>query len=155
MLVATLYDWLVLLHILAAMIWLGGAVAVGALATHALRSGESQAVARFVAGLRVTGPLLFLPAMLALLGLGIWLVLDSDAWSFGQTWVWLALTLFAVAFVIGAVFQSRAALGAERAVAAGDDREAARQLRRWSWGLGPIIVLLVVITWDMVMKPGL
>jgi uncharacterized membrane protein len=151
---ATLYDWLKLFHILAAMIWVGGLVAVGALAIQALRS-EDDAVARFVASLRVIGPLVFMPAMLAVLGLGIWLVLDSDAWEFGQTWIWLALSLFAAAFLVGAIFQSRAAISAQRAAAAGDNREAARQLRRWSWGMLLILLLLVVITWDMVIKPGL
>jgi hypothetical protein len=49
----------------------------------------------------------------------------------------------------------RSALAAERAVNAGDHAEAATQLRRWSWGIGLILVLLVVATWDMVFKPGL
>lgn len=55
---------------------------------------------------------------------------------------------------MGAAFQSRAAIGAGRAAAAGNDREAARQLARWSWGSRVIILLLVVATWDMVFKPG-
>ena len=93
-LAATLYDWLMFLHVLAAMIWVGGGVALAVLATQVLRSGDSDAVARFVGSLRLLGPLMFAPALLAVLGLGIWLVLDSDAWDFGQTWVWLALTLF-------------------------------------------------------------
>jgi uncharacterized membrane protein len=50
-------------HILATMVWLGGLVALIALATQALRSSEPDVVARFVANLRVTGLLLFLPAM--------------------------------------------------------------------------------------------
>jgi len=125
------------LHVLAAMIWLGGLVTLGALATQVLRGGEPDAIARLVRSLRVVGPLVLAPAMVAVLGFGIWLVLDSDAWDFGQTWIWLALALFAAAFLIGAIFQSRAAIGAERAAAAGDESEAARQLRRWSWGMGP------------------
>jgi len=151
---ATLYEWLMFLHVLAAMIWLGGLVTLGALATQVLRGGEPDAIARLVRSLRLVGPLVLAPAMVAVLGFGIWLVLDSDAWDFGQTWIWLALTLFAAAFLIGAIFQSRAAIGAERAAAAGDESEAARQLRRWSWGMGLIVVLLVVITWDMVIKPA-
>jgi len=152
---ATLYDWLMFPHILAAMVWVGGLLAVGVLSTRVLRSGGRDAIAGFVGHLRVIGPLLFAPAMVAVLGLGIWLVLDTDTWHFSQTWIWLALALFAAAFLVGAVFQSRAALGAERAASAGDDREAARQLRRWTWGMGVILVLLIVITWDMVIKPGL
>jgi hypothetical protein len=56
--------------------------------------------------------------------------------------------------VIGAVFLSRAAMGAQRAVDAGDDTKAAEQLRRWSLGIGLILLLLVVATWAMVFKPG-
>ena len=152
---ATLYDWLKFVHILAAMVWVGGLVVLGVLATQVLRSGESQAIARLVKNLGVVGPLVLAPSMLVVLGLGIWLVIDSDVWDLGQTWVGLALVLFAAAFAFGAIFQSRAAIGARRAAEAGDDREARRQLGRWSWGMRVVIVLLVVITWDMTIKPGL
>jgi uncharacterized membrane protein len=153
--VATLYDWLMFAHVLAAMIWVGGSAAVSVLAANVVRSGERDAIERFIGSLRLVGPLVFAPATLAVLGFGIWLVLDSDAWDFGQTWIWFALVLFAAAFVVGAAFQSRAAIGAQRAAAAHDDREAARQLGRWSWGSRVILLLLVVATWDMVFKPGL
>jgi hypothetical protein len=82
------------------------------------------------------------------------MVVDDDAWGFGQAWVRLALALLAAAFVVGAVFQSRAAILAQRAVTAGDHGEATRQLRRWSWGMRLILLLLLVVTWDMVFKPG-
>ena len=52
------------------------------------------------------------------------------------------------------LFLSRSSRAAERAVAAGDHNQAARQLRRWAWGIGLIVLLLVVATWDMVFKPG-
>jgi uncharacterized membrane protein len=152
---ATLYDWLKFVHVLAAMIWVGGLLAVGVLAIQVLRSRDRDAIARLVGSLGVIGPLVFAPAMITVLGLGIWLVVDSDAWDFGQTWIWLALTLFAAAFLVGAIFQSRAAISAQRAATAGDDGEAVRQLRRWAWGMLLILLLLVVVTWDMVIKPGL
>ena len=41
------------------------------------------------------------PAPGALVLLGIWMVVDSDAWDFGQLWIGLALALFAAAFVFG------------------------------------------------------
>ena len=47
------------------------------------------------------------------------------------------------------------ALHADRAARRGDAAEAARQLRRWTWGMGAIALLLVAATWDMVFKPGL
>jgi uncharacterized membrane protein len=154
-LVASLDEWLHFLHLLSAMVWMGGLVALSALATHIARSGERDAIARFVGSLRVIGPLVLAPAPLVLIGAGIWLVVDNDGWEFGQTWIWLALVLFAAAFLVGAVFQSRAATGARRAATAGDDSEASRQLARWVWGSRLITALLLVATWEMVFKPGL
>jgi uncharacterized membrane protein len=152
---ATLYDWLLFLHIVAAMVWVGGAVLLGALASAVLRSGEPDAVARFVRSLPVVGPRVLAPATVAVVGLGVWLVLNSAAWDFGQFWVQLGLALFAAAFLLGAAHQSRAALRAERAVERGDHDEALRSLTRWSWGYRLIILLLVLAAWDMVFKPGL
>jgi uncharacterized membrane protein len=155
MAIATLYEWLFLLHIVAAMVWVGGTVTLGALATYVGRSRDAEAIRRFVGSLRVLGPLVLAPAMLAVLAFGIWLVVDTDAWSIGQTWVWLALVLFGGAFVVGAGFQSRAAIGALRAVEAGDTQRAEQLLVRWTWGIGVILALLLAIAWDMVFKPGL
>ena len=155
MIAFSLYDWLLFLHIVAAMVWVGGLVALVAFGTHALRSGDRDAVARFVGSLRVVGPFVLAPASSLVLAFGIWLVIDSPAWGFGQTWIWLALALVAAAVLVGALVLGRSALAAERAVKAGDHAEAATQLRRWSWGIRLILLLLVVATWDMVFKPGL
>jgi uncharacterized membrane protein len=150
-----LHDWLLFLHIVAGMVWVGGGVLLAALATRVLRDREPAAVARFVGNLRVIGPLVLAPSTVAVVGIGVWLVLDSSAWGFGQLWVQLALALFAAAFLIGAAHQSRAAINAERAAAEGHHDEALRQLARWSWGYRLIVLLLIAATWDMVFKPGL
>jgi uncharacterized membrane protein len=150
-----LYDWLLFLHIVAAMVWAGGAVVLGVLAIRVVHDGEPGAVARFIGNMRMVGPVVLAPATVAVVGFGVWLVLDSAAWGFGQFWVQLALALFAAALVIGAAHQSRAAIGAQRAADRGDDEQARRQLARWSWGYWAIVLLLIVATWDMVTKPGL
>ena len=151
----TLYDWLLFLHVLAAMVWVGGGVMLAAIAARVLRVPDPAAVGRFTASLRSLGPLVLAPATVAVLGLGIGLVVDSDAWDFGQLWLQLGLALFAAAFLIGAVWQSRTALAATRAAEHNNNGEARRQLRRWSWGYRLIVLLLVVAAWDMTTKPGL
>lgn len=151
--IATLYDWLMFGHVLAAMVWVGGWAVLGLLAAHTLRQNEPDSLARFSSTISFVGPRLFAPATVLAAGLGGWLVLDSRQWHFGQFWIDLAIGLFAAVFVIGAVFQSRAAIGAERAIAAGDPEQAARQVRRWAWGALAILILLVVVTWDMTVKP--
>ena len=140
----TLYDWLLFLHVLAAMVWVCGGLLLAVVAARVLRDPDPAAVGRLTGSLRVLGPLVLAPATVAVLGLGIGLVVDSDAWDFEQLWVQLGLGLFAAAFLIGAVWQSRTALAATRAAARDDDAEARRQLRRWSWGYRLIVLLLVV-----------
>ena len=152
---ATLYDWLLFGHVVAAMVWLGGGVLLAAQAVLTVRSADPDAVGRFVRSLRVLGPAVLAPATIAVAGLGVWLVLDSAAWDFGQTWVQIAIALFAVAFVVGAAHQSRAAIHAQRAVEGGDEPEARRQLARWCAGYVAIVLALLAIAWDMVFKPGL
>jgi hypothetical protein len=44
---------------------------------------------QFVAGMRVIGPRVLAPATIAVVGFGVWLVLDSSAWDFGQLWIQL------------------------------------------------------------------
>jgi uncharacterized membrane protein len=155
MTVATLYEWLLLGHLLAAMVWVGGGVTLAVLAVATLRAGDPRSVARFVGSLRVLGPAVLAPATVAVLGLGVWLVLNSAAWDFGQAWVTVALVLVVAAVAVGAGHQSRAAINAQRAVDRDDHAEARRQLVRWTWGYAAIVVLLVAIAWDMVFKPGL
>jgi uncharacterized membrane protein len=148
------YDWLLFLHILGVALWLGGVVVVSVFGTLVLRSRDLALVDRFTASLRIVGAILG-PSMLAVLAFGIWLVVRTDDWNFGQGWVIAGLGLFAAAFLIGAAFQARAAIGAQRAVARDDHDEALRQLRRWIWGMRVIAIVLVVAAWDMVAKPGL
>jgi uncharacterized membrane protein len=152
---ATAYDWQLFAHVLAGMVWLGAIVLLEVIAIRVVTGDDDLAAGRLVGTLRAVGPMVMAPMPVILLGFGIWMVADNAAWDFGQTWVQVALALFAVAFAIGAAHQSRTALAAERAAAAGEHREARNQLRRWTWGMGAIILLLVAATWDMIFKPGL
>ena len=152
---ATAYDWQLFAHVLAGMVWLGAIVLLEVIAIRVVTGDDDSAAGRLVGTLRAVGPLVMAPMPVILLGFGMWMVADNEAWDFGQTWVQVALALFAVAFAIGAAHQSRTALAAERAAAAGEHGEARNQLRRWTWGMGAIILLLVAATWDMIFKPGL
>jgi uncharacterized membrane protein len=150
-----LYDWLLFFHILGVALWLGGLVVISVLGTLVLRSRDVTLVERFTGSLRLVGPMVLAPALLAVLGFGVWLVIRSDAWDFGQAWVIAGLSLFAATFLIGIGFQARAAPNAQRAAAWNDQDEALRYLRRWIRGTWMIAILLVIAAWDMVAKPGL
>ena len=153
--IATFYEWLLLLHILAGMVWVGALVLLNVIATLVLRRRDTESATRLIGMLRIVGPATLAPSMIGVLVFGIWLVLDSDVWGFDQGWIVLALLLFAVAFVVGAGFQSRSAIAAHEAAASGDVGEAMRQFGRWAWGMRLILAVVLVIVWDMVFKPGL
>ena len=148
-------DWLLLGHVLAGMVWIGGIVVLGAIGVRAVRDRDPDAPARFSAMLRAIGPIVLAPAPVLLVGFGVWLVTDSRAWAFDQRWVQVGLGLFGAAFLVGAAHQSRTAIAAERAAVRADRSEAVRQLRRWLWGTALIVGLLVAAVWDMIFKPGL
>jgi len=139
---------------LAVSIWLGGLVVISLLATLVVRNGDLDLIRRFIGSLCIMGPVVLGPSMLAVLAFGIWLVLDGEAWAFGQRWVIAGLTLYGAAFVIGVAFQACAALGAQHAAEGGEHDVALRQLRRWTWGMRVMTIVLVITAWDMVAKPG-
>jgi uncharacterized membrane protein len=153
--IAALTDWLLFGHIVAAMVWLGGGVMLAALAVATLRGGEPAGVARFVKSLSAVGPAILAPSAVLTPVFGVWLTLDDEAWGFDQLWIQLALGLLVLAIAIGAGHQSRVTLTAQRAIERDDSAEARRQLVRWVWGYAVVVVLLGVVAWDMVFKPGL
>jgi len=67
------------------MVWVGGAVVLLALSALTVRGADPPAVARFVRTLRVLGPAVLAPATIAVVGFGVWVVLDDESWHFGQT----------------------------------------------------------------------
>lgn len=150
---ASLYDWLMFAHVLAAMLWLGGWAILGILATQALRQGDLASLARFAVTIRFIGPRLLAPATILVAGLGVWLVLDHQQWHFTQFWIALAIGLLIAVLVVGAAFQSRAAIGAERAIREDKLDQATRHVRHWAWGSILILLLLAAATWDMTIKP--
>jgi uncharacterized membrane protein len=102
-----------------------------------------------------------MPAVLLVLVTGVWMVFENSQWKFLQPWVLLAQALFAVAFLVGAVFLSRVGIQLERMMRSSADTRrdltatAGSLTNRWPVGYGVVMVVLIVAVWDMVFKPGL
>jgi len=98
-----------------------------------------------------------MPAVILVLVSGVWMVAANAAWKFTQVWVLLALGLFGIAFLIGAVYLSGVGIQLARAAEASDAGHGAlvRLISRWLVGYGLVLVTLLVAAWDMVFKPGL
>ncbi len=148
--------WLLFVHVLSAMVWLGGGLTLMVAGFRARSSARPEAVAEFAGTVPFVGLRVLMPSVVVLLVTGIWQVLASSAWSFSQLWVRLALGLFILAFLVGAVYLSRVGIGLARATA--DNRlasEGTALLNRWLVGYVVVLALLVVAVWDMIFKPGL
>jgi uncharacterized membrane protein len=152
----TLHTWLVFGHVLSAMVWVGGGLMLYMLGTRARRSAEPNAVAEFSRTLSQLGPRVLMPSVLGTLVFGVWMVLESPAWSFRQPWLMIGGTLFLLALLIGSIYLSRVGIGLQRAAERPEGRtEGTALLGRWITGYRIVVVVLLLAVWDMVFKPGL
>jgi uncharacterized membrane protein len=153
----SLLSWLHFAHVLAAAVWLGGGLLLMLLAARSRSSSDPDAVAQFARILPWVGIRALTPAVVVLLVTGVWMILVGVGWSFSQFWVQLGLSLFTLAFLIGALYMSRVGIQLERTTgASGGHRSTAIDLiNRWLIGYGIILIVLVAAVWDMVFKPGL
>jgi uncharacterized membrane protein len=151
----TWYTFFKTLHVVAAVIWVGGAVMIQAFAFRITRTGDARRQAEFAKDTEVVGMRLFIPATWVLLLAGIAMMLNLDlAW--GQNWIVLGLIAFALSFVIGAGFLGpeggRIARVIEREGPASP--EAQRRIRRILLISRCELVVLLTVVVNMVVKPA-
>ena len=157
MLGADLYLWLKSFHVLMAVIWVGGAITMQVLAVRIVRTND-RALLRTFAGLaEFVGNRIFAPASITLVILGIWMVIKEPAWTFGQFWILAALAMFAFSFVSGAFYLGPQSGKLKKMYEAeGTDAAGAPELIHKLFLVSRVeLVLLVLIVFDMVLKPGL
>lgn len=78
-----------LVHILAAMTWVGGGLMLTVTGYRA--RGQPGAVVDFARLLSYAGLRIMMPAVILVPITGIWMVVDNSEWSFRQAWVRIAL----------------------------------------------------------------
>ena len=96
----TWYELLLLLHIVAAIVWLGSGLLLQILAYRAERAGDDAKLARIADDAAELGSVLFLPASVLTLAFGV-LVTIEGPWGFDQLWIVLGLAGYAATFLTG------------------------------------------------------
>lgn len=142
----TLYKLLFLGHILSFVVAFAPAVINPVLAAQSKQDGESELI-RVAGHMAKNGRTIHFPALLALGGFGILLVLQSsEVWEFDQTWVGLAILVWLglCGVITGLV------LPAERRLAAGDLAAEPKV----ALGGQLATVLALVMLYLMIWKPG-
>lgn len=96
-----MYDVLVLIHILSAMVWFGGGFVLLAVERHALKTGGHVDADRMLRQLEWTDDWIFTPAPLLTIASGVTMVIVNGAWEFSQPWVYLTIALIVIEFATG------------------------------------------------------
>jgi uncharacterized membrane protein len=153
-LAVTTYEWVKAFHVLAAVIWVGGAVVIQILALFALRSKLPGRKAEFAREAEWVGMRIFLPTTLLLIGLGFYLVHDGH-WGY-HLWVILALVGFGLSFVTGLFFLGPESGRIAKAIDAQgpDAAEVTTRIKRILAVSRVEVAILVLLVFDMVLKPG-
>jgi uncharacterized membrane protein len=152
-----LYEVLLFVHILAAIIWIGGAILINIFGSRAARSRDPARMATMAREAGLVSQRVIAPTTVVLIAMGVSMVAVSDAWTIGQLWIILALVGFGVTFLAGAFFfgPESGRIGKVIDERGAEDPEVQRRIRRLI-GLGRFdLLLLVLIVADMVFKPGL
>jgi len=136
-------NWLKLLHILGATVWLGGGTTLIVIGIRARARGDANAILEFARTVPYVGMRVLGPAWIVVLITGVWMVAVSAAWKFSQLWVLLALGLFAVAFLVGAVYMSRVGMQLERMARANQSTGGSTLVTRWIAGYGLVMAALL------------
>jgi uncharacterized membrane protein len=144
------------LHVVAAVIWVGGALTQNVLATRLKKANEGPVLAGFAREAEWVGTHIFLPSSLALLGFGIWMVINS-AWNFTDLWIIIGIVGILATVVTGAFFIGPTSKKIGEAITQkgpGDPEVAAGIERLLAVARLDVVVLFIVVV-DMVARPVL
>jgi uncharacterized membrane protein len=98
------YETLLWLHVLFAILWVGGNVMLNLVAMRARTSGDSTQLASLFRTLAWFGGRYFVPVSLLTLVFGFWITAEGD-WSYSENpWIGISLAIYTIAFLAGMLF---------------------------------------------------
>jgi uncharacterized membrane protein len=122
-----MYELLLFVHIVCAVIWVGGAAYAQLLAYRVSRSPDPSELPRLARHIEIIGARVFTPAAIQLFVAGVGMTLQ--AWSFGQTWIAVSVALWILSALLGAAYLGpRVKRAAELFEAEGPTSQTGREL---------------------------
>jgi uncharacterized membrane protein len=151
-----MYEFLLTVHILAAIVWVGGGIAMHILGRRVVKRGDSTEIYEFSKEINVIGLRLYAPTSLILLVAGILLV-NEAGYEFSQLWITLAFLGWAFSFIVGVGYYGPQDKKLQALVAAdGPTAPGVLENVRQALLVNQIeILILVLVVIDMTTKPGL
>jgi uncharacterized membrane protein len=149
-----LYELLKTIHVLAAVVWVGGATATQIFAIRANRADDPAKLAGFARDAEWIGMRVFLPMSLFLVATGFWMIGEGNL-DF-ETWIAIGLAVWVASVITGATFlgpeSGRIASAVERE--GPTSAEATKRIKRIFVISRIELLLLFIVVVDMVVKPG-
>ncbi len=151
----TAYTVAKFLHVMLAIVWVGGAIMIQLLARSAQASALPGRIAELSADVENIGKKVFTPLSILVLLLGVYLVQEGD-WGFGSLWISLAMLGILISIVNGAGYLGPQTSKLTRMIQAeGDDSPAVRERMSTILRVARMeTALLVFIVFLMVTKLG-
>jgi len=153
----SLYELFLFAHIAFAILWLGAGFSLVVLGLLGEWKDDEGSMGTALDVANRLGNVYFVPVSALVIVSGVALVLESDAWSFGQLWIVLGLVGYALTFLTGLlVIKPRAERIGKLIEAAGGQMTPAAMLEgRKLLTLARIdYVVLFLVVLDMVVKPA-
>jgi uncharacterized membrane protein len=148
------YELLKFVHVGAAIVWVGGAAILQFFALRTIASGDPLRLVAFTRDAEWIGNRVLLPSALVVIALGFLLVWDGP-YELSMTWIWLALVLFALSFLLGLfVLTPESKRIGNQIEAEGPESPAVQDRIKRILNIGRIdLLLLFAIVFLMVVKP--
>ena len=154
MLAVTNYEWFMTVHVLAAVMWVGGSVMLTLLGLMTLGLRDPVRLAQFAKQVSFLGGVYFPPLSLMVLAFGFAMVANGDL-SYSLTWLQIAIAGWAVSFVVGAGYLGPHAKQLSKLLddRGAEDAEAQALIQRILFVARLDALLLLFVVLDMTAKP--
>lgn len=148
----TTYQWYLAIHILAAVIWVGGGTTIHLFALRARAAEDPQRMAAFSADAEWVGTRVFTPVSLVLIVFGFLLIHEGN-WDY-KFWIVFPIVVWIASFISGAGFLGPQSKRLKLAIDRGDTVEAKTIQDRIFLVSRFELLLLTLVVLDMALKPG-
>lgn len=144
------------IHVLAAVVWVGGAAASQFYAIRIQRSGDPARLAAFGKDAEWVGMRVFMPASILVLLLGIWMVVRVEFYAFGDAWILIGLGGILFSALVGSLFlgPESGRLGKLIEAEGPENPEVQRRMSRLYLVSRIELAILLLVVVDMVVRPG-
>jgi uncharacterized membrane protein len=149
------YELYLAVHILCAVLWVGGGVSVHILGRWIAKEGDPERMVAFNRDAVKLGNVFYAPLALILIVAGVLLV-EEVGYSYGDLWITVGFLGWLFSLALGLGFYPQQSRKIDAAVAAGGPTSADAQtgIRRVLLFNSIEITVLVLVVIDMAIKPG-